>query len=63
MKKRLIIICLCFLQAACAVQSMVAGDRGALLSYGDLASEITVAYRDTSTGHAPEPRDEPVGAP
>ncbi len=45
------------------MQSVVADGRDALLSYGDLANEITVAYRDTSTGHASAPREESVGAP
>lgn len=63
MKKSFLIICLCFLQAACSAQSVVADGRGSLLVFSDLANEITVACRDISTGHAAEPRDGLVGAP
>ncbi len=63
MKKYILIICLCSLQVACSAQSVVADGRGSLLSYSDLANEISVAYRDISTGNAPAPGDELGGAP
>jgi len=47
-KKSLLIILLCALQGACASQSGVVSDTSALLSYSDLATEITVGYEDLS---------------
>ena len=48
MKKSLFIICLCAFQAACATQPAEYSSGSALLSFNDLASEITVGYRDIS---------------
>lgn len=54
MKKSLFIILLCVFQAACATQPVDTDSRASLLSFNDLASEITVAYRDLSTEPASE---------
>ena len=48
MKKSIIIMCLCALQAACASQPAATDSGSALLSFNDLASEITVGFRDIS---------------
>lgn len=54
MKKSLFIICLCVFQAACATQPVATDGGSSLLSFNDLASEITVGYRDLSVETAPK---------
>ena len=48
MKKIMFIIGLCVLQCACAVQNPQPVNSESLLSFADLANEITVAYVDMS---------------
>ena len=48
MKKSIFIICLCFLQVACATAPATSLSGPALLSFHELADEISVSYRDLS---------------
>lgn len=50
MKKSLLIIVLCLLQGACASQPEAVSSAGTLLSYADLATEITVGFEDLADG-------------
>ena len=64
MKKSLLIICLCFIQAACSTQAVVSDSAPSLLTFSDLANEITVGYRDISTDTpARSDEDEILGTP
>ena len=64
MKKSLFIICLCALQAACATQPVEYHSGSSLLSFDDLASEITVGYRDISAEpKSAADRDEAADTP
>ena len=64
MKKSLLIICLCVFQAACAAQPVGTDSGLSLLSFNDLANEITVGYRDISTERASgADNDEPADTP
>ena len=64
MKKSLLIICLCAFQAACSSQPIVTTDGSALLSFSDLANEITVGYRDISRDIPTDQDDkETLGTP
>ena len=46
MKKSLLIILLCAVQSACSTPSVAQSGENALLSYADLANEITVGYEE-----------------
>lgn len=52
MKKSILIIALCACQAACSTQPMMVEQPAALLTFADLANEITVGYRDVSADAA-----------
>ena len=55
---------LCVLQVACASQPAVVSNSGALLSYADLATEITVGYEDLANRkRSIEADDGPVDTP
>jgi hypothetical protein len=58
MKKLIVIITLCALQAACAGQQPVPADDGVLLSYQELATEITVGLQALSVEENDGPIDE-----
>jgi len=63
-KKSLLIIMLCAMQGACASQSGVVSDANVLLSYTDLATEITIGYEDLAGARSRVPSDdEPVDTP
>ena len=64
MKKSLLIILLCALQSACSTQSAALSGENTLLSYADLANEITVGFEDM-IGREPtvQPVDEPLETP
>jgi hypothetical protein len=48
MKKSLIIIALCALQSACSTTELHPDSTGALLSFAELANEITVNHVESS---------------
>ena len=52
MKNFILIIALCIFQSACSTQPMVAEQPPSLLTFADLANEITVGYRDVSADAA-----------
>ena len=55
---------LCAMQGACASQSGVVSDANVLLSYTDLATEITIGYEDLAGARSRVPSDdEPVDTP
>ena len=63
-KKSLLTIALCAFQGACASQPDVVDDTGTLLSYSDLATEITVGYEDLAGRERKvQPDDELVDTP
>ena len=59
MKKWIAIIVLCTMQAACSGQQPKPAERGALLSYEDLATEITVGLEAWDSGDGVAPTEEP----
>lgn len=64
MKKHLFIIGLLLTQTACSTQAPVASEQRALLSFSDLATEITVGYEELEknpTGHVDT--FVPIGTP
>ena len=64
MKKYFLIIALCVIQSACAGQAPNPGGSGALLTFSDLASEITVGVETTDTPETDRlPDDLPLGTP
>mgnify|MGYP001814825900 FL=1 len=64
MKKLLFIIVLAAFQSGCASQSGYPGRGGTLLSFEDLASEITVGYEVLADEKAPDTDIEgPLGTP
>ncbi|MGI9262788.1 MAG: hypothetical protein ACR2QR_12165 [Woeseiaceae bacterium] len=64
MKKFLLIMLLCVFQGACASNPAVVSDENTLLSYADLANEITVAHENIARrGADPVFNDEPVDTP
>ena len=58
MKKLIVIIGLCALQGACASQQPAPADSRVLLSYQDLATEITVGLEALSIEESGGPVDE-----
>lgn len=64
MKKSLLIITLCAIQGACASQPAAVSNAGTLLSYADLATEITVGFEDLADRKQSGQSDaEPVDTP
>ena len=64
MKNMFLIINLCLIQCACSSQPQPAEDGRALLSFSDLANEITVGFEDGDSKRVPTPDgDTPVGTP
>jgi hypothetical protein len=64
MKKSFLIISLCIIQAACAGQAPFPRSDGVLLSFNDLASEITVDIETADTADKDRlPADAPLGTP
>ena len=64
MKKTIFIIVLSAFQAGCASQSGYSSGGGTLLSFEDLASEITVAHEELGDEKAPDTETEgPFGTP
>ena len=64
MKKFLLIIVLCASQTACVSQAPAIRGDGVLLSFNDLASEITVGFETADTpDRDPLPDDMPRGTP
>ncbi len=64
MKKSFLIILLCTIQTACATQAPFPRSDGVLLSFNDLASEITVDIETTDTPDKNRlPVDAPLGTP
>lgn len=64
MKTFFLIIALCVSQAACVSQSHVAREANVLLSFSDLANEITVGVETMDTTDADVlPNDMPMGTP
>lgn len=64
MKNFIFFIVLCFSQAACSTPGTARSENGTLLSFQDLANEITVAYDDMDRqerGRSPEAN--PIGTP
>ena len=57
MKKSLIIIALAALQCACSTQPVVTGTGSSLISFVEIAKEITVRYEQID---ASEVRQQPV---
>ena len=64
MKKSLLIILLCATQYGCSTQTGTLDTQNTLLSYNDLANEITVDYENVS-GRSIDRRndDEPLDTP
>jgi hypothetical protein len=64
MTKSILIIALCVLQGACAGHSGAPDDAKTLLSYTDLANEITVSHVNDSRPRADsQSDDEPFDTP
>jgi len=63
MKNILSIIMLCVFQGACSTPAVVSHGSSSLLSFNDLANEITVAYEDMSTNQPAADDDGPLGTP
>lgn len=64
MKNAFFIITLSVLQAACAGQAQVSGGAGALLSFAELANEITVGVEELGNERAVDaPGITPLGTP
>ena len=64
MKKYLFIIALCYLLGACAASPGPQTGDNDLLSFSDLANEITVGFEDRSNTQAREAEIEgPLGTP
>ena len=64
MKSTLFIIALCLLLGACSTQPQARHDGRALLSFDDLANEITVAFENIDeTQAAMVQPDSPLGTP
>jgi len=64
MKNLFLIISLCLLQCACASQSQPPEDSHALLSFSELANEITVGFEDGGSERVLTPAgDTPLGTP
>ena len=64
MKKLFLIIALCAFQAACVSQPPATRGDGVLLSFSDLASQITVGFESVDTVDEDRlPEDMPLGTP
>jgi hypothetical protein len=64
MKNLLLIIALISTQCACAGQPQRAASADALLSFGDLANEITVGFEDFNAASRTNPEAElPIATP
>jgi hypothetical protein len=64
MKKLISIIALCAVQSACVSQAPASRGDGVLLSFADLASEITVGVETADTSESDQlPDDMPLGTP
>lgn len=63
-KKLFLIIVLCATQAACVSYTPASASDGVLLSFNDLANEITVDVETTDTADKSQlPEDRPLGTP
>ena len=64
MKKMLTIILLCAFTGACSTQAPTVSTNRTLLSFNELATEITVGYEELAASTAREPEaDRPLGTP